>query len=658
MPRVRFLLFSILILGLAAGEARRSTGALSESDALVAAAAVGANIQDPALRFTSRFTGAVVRAARALEPGSELFPLVHLAASVLLAGAAAMSAGIAALSVNGGSGAATAAGIAVGAGVLFGRTTGFGGVAGGGVAMTLALLSGGALAWIAPRPQPFAGGLLLGLACVEHPFAMFAIPGFLAAAIGMELRDGGDDPKLLRRAAAGFVVGLLGMIVPGSVGDATALARFASPSAWIPNLVLLAKALWFAAGPLGLLAAIYGFGALHDGAARRARPFLLVFLVSAVAGIFVTTKDQNVLHAITCWGFLFFLAPAAESLSSRLVRRGLPKLRAALFTLGAAIALSTALFLMNRASLDARAERGLAWARDSFDRLSENGILFTANPVHWALVSDGQRPDLDVVLVDEPRTIKMRQSILGLFAPNETTQDVGSAPAFARLLADNIAHRPVFFDPTLFFQVARRDSILAGGWQANPFGIAFRIGPTGVKSDEAESKASAVLWDEYDLTPGTPPSAIRGGLGGDDYYARSLLQSASLNLENGLPRDAEREFLFALTLEKSNPNLARFGLARIFLERQNFEEVIGALEGKIDPARDGAWLGYRMLGVAFLRLGETARAIPVLEEAQRLCPAQYDREQSEVASLLKGAREGRRLPGRVPVTIPRSDRER
>ena len=184
------------------------------------------------------------------------------------------------------------------------------------------------------------------------------------------------------------------------------------------------------------------------------------------------------------------------------------------------------------------------------------------------------------------------------------------------------------------------------------------MAPLGESPSEEESKAAAVLWDKYDLRPGTPPAQLRDGLGGNEYYRRALLQSAALNLNLRLRRDAEREFLFALSLPDANPNPAIFGLGRIALERQNFEAAVETIEPRVRRDREGAWAALQLLGTAYMRMGEPEKAKGPLREALQLIPPALISERRVVEDLIRGADEGRRLPGRVPDPTPVPDRER
>jgi hypothetical protein len=647
MPDTRYLFAALLALGLAAAAAFRSTGALGAEDALVAAAAQGASVLDPPLRLTTRATGIVVQAMRAIEPTRALFPLVHVTPAILMALVAALSGAIAFRTASAGAAARVGAGIAVGAACLFGADLGAAGRAAGASATILALLAGAAFAWISPKPRAFTGGLLAGLAAIEHPLVFLLLPGFALAALGAAIRaEPGADGRILRRAGIGFAVGLAGIVLEGSDAHGAPLLRLAAPAAWIPSFARLVLTLWEAVGPVGLAFALGGVFALFAGHARHARPFLLIHAVPAFVSIFFVPGDPHVLRALVAWPFLFFMVPGFCAAATRWEALRSGARRAALAAAALAAISSIVLLAMNRAAVDRRSERGIEWARDAFDRMTENGVLFTANPVHWALVADGERPDLDVILVDRPETVRMRRSTLGLFAP-EPKDGVLDRTAFVReLIALNLPHRPCFLEPAIYFDAARRNQILGDTWQVHPFGLAFRIAPRGAQPTEPELKAAALLWDEYDLRPGTPPAELRGGLSGNDYYRRSLLQSASLHLDLGSSVDAEREFLFGLTLEKTNPNPALLGLGRIFLERESFEEAVSALAPRVLPDADGAWAVYRLLGLAYLNLADFEGAKRAFSSAIERVPSTFVAERRDLQNLLEAAQQGRRLPGR------------
>jgi tetratricopeptide (TPR) repeat protein len=636
MFQARILFLAILLLGLAASAAFRAAGAVSEKDALFAAAAQGTPL-------SARYAGAFIQAVRTLNPGADLFPVLHQAMGSLLALAAAVASLSAFQACGGGSAARVFAGIMVGTAILFGSATGIAGTDASSIPMVLVLLSAATISWLGSRPRAFAGGILLGLAVVEHPAVFLTLPGFLAMVLGVSLRaEPDDEARLLKRAGLGFLAGLAAILLKGSPESWVSGFGITSPLRWFDGIGELLRVLVTSAGPLGFAAGLAGIAALFQGHARRARPFLLIHSFPAAAMIFGRGGDRDVLAALAAWSFLYFFIPAIEAAVARFSRARVTRVLPAYALLSSAI-----LFLMNRGHLDRTSEKDLAWARDSFDRLTENGLLLTANPVHWALAADGERSDLDVVYVDDPASLQMHQSPLGLAVP-ELPHSKPMTPEFlAELIAKNISQRQIFFDPALFFRTEQRTAILGDRWQAQPFGLAFRIAGRGEKQPEAEAKASGLLWANYEIRPDTPKSPLRDGLTGNAYYARSLLQSAALYAESAQRTDAEREFLLAMTLEDVNPNLAALGLARVFFERQNFEQAVNTLS-RIRDDREGAWLARKILGATHYRLGHFDEARREIEAAMRLTPPEQISETESMQRILEAIESGRSIP-RLPV---------
>jgi tetratricopeptide (TPR) repeat protein len=223
----------------------------------------------------------------------------------------------------------------------------------------------------------------------------------------------------------------------------------------------------------------------------------------------------------------------------------------------------------------------------------------------------------------------------------------------SELIAMNMAKRPIFLDPALFFRNEERAAILGERWRVLPFGLAFRVEPRETKSGRLDAEASGLLWASYNLQPGTPASPLRDGLTGNRYYARGLLQSASLYAESGQRTDAEREFLLAMTLPDANPNLAALGMARVFFERQSYEEVVNTLSSRIHEDRDGAWLAKKVLGTAYFRLGKYDEAQREIESAMRLTPVELVAERESMQRIMQAIENGRKFPkleiyGRIP----------
>jgi hypothetical protein len=642
----RVLFLAILVLGLAASAAFRSTGAVSEKDALVAAAAQGASILDPPLRLTTKLFSTFVQAARRLDPGSGLFPVIHGASGALLALAAAVTSCAAFAATRGGVHLRVAAGILTGAACLFGAI-GVSGTDASAVPMLVLLLSGATLAWIGDRPRAATGGILLGLAVTEHPYVLLTLPGFLAMALGISVRSRPEDEaRLFRRACLGFLFGLTAFFLAGS-GVHSSRFGISAPKEWLRGLGHFIQALWSGVGPFGLGATLFGLGGFFQGQGRRVRPFFLIHLLLAAAMIFARPQDPEVLAALTVWSLLYSFIPAVEAASLRL-----PARRSS--AIGAFALVSSAfLFLLNQKNLDRTREHGIDWARDSFDRLTENGLLLTANPVHWALAADLERADLAVVYVDEPATLKLRRSPLGLFAPDSVPKTLD--PQFLRRLIEmNLPHRSVFFEPTLFFRNETREAILGSEYSSHPFGLAFRIARRADKPTPVEVRASTLLWDGYDIHPETPVSSLRGGLTGNQYYARSLLQSGALYLEAGLTRDAEREFIFVLSNEDGIHNLAAMGLGRVFFDRQRYADVVEILAPRIRNDREGAWIARKVLASAQLYSGNFEDARRNAQDALRLCPPQLAGEISSIRDLLVAIEKKKQVarPAAEPAPIP------
>lgn len=640
MFQARILFLAVFLLGLAASAAFRSTGAVSAHDALFAASTQGASLLDPPLPLSTGTAGNFIRTVRTIKPGAELFSVLHVATGILLALAAAFAAVSAFAALKGGNGTRTATGFMVGAAALFGAATGSSGTDASAIPMVLLLLSAATFSWLGSRPRAFTGGILLGLAAAEHPAVFFTLPGFLAMALGLSLRTEPEDgARLWKRAGFGFLVGLLTIFLGDRGAHHDSGFGIASPLRWFGGIADLLRTLITQASPLGFAAGLVGIAALFQGHSRRVRPFLLIHFVLAL--LIVTTRggDRAMFAALAGWSFLYFFIPAIEAatarFSSRTVARSLPAV---------ALLSSTILLWMNRGVLDRSTEKDLAWAHDSFDHLTGNGVLLTANPVHWAFVADGERSDLDVVLVDEPASLKMHRSPLGLLAPDLPASKTMTPKFLSELIAMNVAQRPVFLDPSLFFRTPQRVAIVGERWQLQPFGLAYRVFPREAKATETDAQASGLLWASYQVRPGTPASPLRDGLTGNQYYARGLLQSAALYAESGRRGDAEREFLLAMTLDDANPNLAALGLARVFFERQSFEEVVNTLSPRIRDDREGAWLARKVLGMAHLQLGHFDEARREVETAMRLTPAELVSERQSMQNILDAIERERKFP--------------
>jgi hypothetical protein len=298
MKPSRVLFLAILLLGVAGAATFHASGALSETDARLALAARDGSLAlSPPAPVSSRVFRLGVDLIRLVWAPTGLFRALHLTAGFLLALAAATSALVAARlgAERGASGLAAA--ILVGASMLFGADLAGFGLQAHPTPVLLALLAGSVWAWTSPAPRAVLGGLLLGLATAEHPFALFLLPGFGAFALQATLRlPPAAGGALLRRGTAAFLVGFAAVFLPildasnaGLVHATTphsplaALAAWSSranglfwslggPRRWLAGLLELALALWRNAGPLGLVAGLAGLGFFFSGATRRAAP--------------------------------------------------------------------------------------------------------------------------------------------------------------------------------------------------------------------------------------------------------------------------------------------------------------------------------------------------------------------------------------------------
>jgi tetratricopeptide (TPR) repeat protein len=137
--------------------------------------------------------------------------------------------------------------------------------------------------------------------------------------------------------------------------------------------------------------------------------------------------------------------------------------------------------------------------------------------------------------------------------------------------------------------------------------------------DAVEAKA---LWDDVDLNQRTPPSPLRDGKTVGQWYARILLQDASLYIDLELEQAAERDFLMLLTMDEANHSLAAFGFARLLHMRHSFPEVIRTLQNHARESDEDAWRAYQLLGNTCLRESRWEEAISALETAIRIAPAE------------------------------------
>ncbi len=668
----RTLAVLILVLGLAAAAAFHSTGALGARDALVAATLNEGVAGSPPLPLTSRMLAACVHAVRLIQPGAGVFHAMHFGGGLLLALAAALSALVAYQGARGFPGAGFAAGLFVATALLFGADTARFAMTGGPVAPLLLLLSAAAYAWTRNKPWPFAGGLLLGLAIAEHPLCLFLVPGFVLLARGMCRRGArANDPWILVRLAGGLVIGLAALALPladsaghplldhgdpGTFSRALALwwgepgspfYEFHSPRSWPSGFVGVWASLWKNVGPLGILLGLAGIHGFRRGHGQLAKPFLVGVALPALAIFLGDARDASLLRILLAWPFLFWTVPTwtafaranaggetAETSQQR-TAWSLP-----------ALAILSALILLfaNRGTIDRSAERGIAWARDSFEPLPENTLLLTGNPVHLVLAADGEREDMDVVYVGDASTLMASRNGREISAPASPPLGPLTPKALAEIVAQNLESRPVFLEPTIFFQHDLRIALQGSRWKLLPLGLAFEFRGAGEDTPKDHSIRSSSTWASYELTPDTPASPLRGGLTGNEFYARGLLQSAALHLDLDLLNDAEREFLLALSLDEANNTLAALGLARVFFERKNYGEAARTLKEHVRDDDPGAWTARRLLGNALLRLKQEEEAVQEFRRALQLAPATPPEEREALETLVRNLE--RQLPAR------------
>lgn len=670
---LRAIFLSILVLGLAVAVAWHASGAVSERDALHVAAAAGAGVTtSPPAPVTSRLLGIGIETLRALWAPLSLFRAAHLVAGFWLALAAGLSALVAARMAGGRDerpGAGLAAGLFVGAAVLFGEDTGGLGLLATPVPVLLALLAGSAAAFVSPRPRPLLGGLLLGLATAEHPFVLFLLPGFGALALGSTLRARAEEGRgMIRIAWFGFALGLAALFLPvldgrGSrllfVGDPDSAGRALAawfggpdgafwhpggPRRWVAGVLEVVFSAWRAAGPLGLVLGLGGLVVFFTGRARLGRPYLLAFLVPAAALVFGEFRDPRVAAALLGWTFLFWTGPVFalawdrfaggsedEPPTDEQARR-----RADLRTPVTALLAGGLLFAFHGPRLDQSAERGIGWASTVLETSPERSVLLTANPIHVALAAAGTRPDVDVIYLPEPTSLAARRTGNDYLPPDlrRPTDRIGTGE-LQRLLAFCLASRPVLIDPQAYFDPAWREAVLAGTRVVAPHGLAFRVIEVAAPVADEEVQAATAAWRGVDPIPGTPPNPLREDLGGDEWFARGLLQSASLWVERDEKLQAEAEYLLALSHPVVNPNVAALGMARLLFDRRNWTGAAETLRGRIRDDLELAWVARRLLANSLLQAGRREEAREELRRALQLTPPELAAERRSMEGLLE-----------------------
>ncbi|MFN8177955.1 MAG: hypothetical protein U0167_08505 [bacterium] len=657
MKPSRLLFVAVLFAGLAAAATFHASGALSDADARLAVAARDGSLATwPPSPISSRVFHLGVVLVRLVWAPTGLFRALHLTAGLLLALAAAASAIVAFRLGADRRATGLAAAVLVGASMLFGRDLAGLGLAAQPVSVLLLLLAGCAWAWTGATPRAALGGFFLGLAVAEHPLVLFLLPGFGAFALQATLRVAPEgDAGVLRRIALGFLAGFAAVFLPILDASNTGLLHVATPHSplaalaawarsphgafwsitgprhWGEGVVRLAHVLWRNAGPVGVLLGLAGIGSFFAGAARLARPFLIVHALLALAIVFGRPADAGTAAVLAGWSFLFWTTPALADLEGRLAaRRGSDLSHAAVVTPLVAAVASAALLALNGRSIDRAAEKGVTWTSTVLDTLPPDSILLTRNPVALALAADGRRPDVDVVHLDEPSTLTAFRTGRLLLPLGETPPARVDPEVLRTLLAASEGARGIFLDPSVYFAVDRRTELLGKDWIAVPHGLAFRVAEVGWKPSNDERQAAALAWDGVNVTPDTPASPLRDGLRGSAYFARSLVQSAYLHLEQERGDDAEREFLIALGHPGVNRTLAALGYARLLHQRRNWREVAATLESYVRDDDEGAWVARRFLGATYVRLGDRRRALLALQRALRLAPASLASERAAI----------------------------
>jgi len=244
------------------------------------------------------------------------------------------------------------------------------------------------------------------------------------------------------------------------------------------------------------------------------------------------------------------------------------------------------------------------------------------------------------VHLDEPSTLTAFRSGRLLLPLGEKAPSRISPETLQTLFTASEGARAIFFDPSVYFAVDRRTELLGAHWVARPYGVAFRVAEAGWEPSPEEQQAAVLAWEGVNVTPDTPPSALRDGLDGSRYFARSLLQAAYVDLEQGRSDDAEWEFLVALGHPAANRTLAALGYARVLHERRNWRAAVETLEAWVRDDEEGAWVARRFEGATYALLGDRTRAVLSLQRALRDTPSSAAGDRAAIA------REIRELSGR------------
>ena len=657
MGPIRALFLGMLALGLATTAAFHAGGALDVRDALAAAALRGGAAGSPPGALTTAGLRLGVDVIRLAWASTATFRAMHLAAGFLLSLAAALSAVVAARSTGRSARAALLPGLgaalAVGAATLFGPDLGGPGLRGSPVAGLLLLLAGSAVAWTAPAPRAFWGGLLLGAAVAEHPIVLFLLPGFAGLGLGALLRIPPErSGRFLLRATAGVVVGLGALALPlvppagtpvlGTDGAGTIAGAlriwwvdagrpfwsFVGPARWGAGLADALGTVLRDAGPVGALLGFAGVVLFFSGRSSRLRPFLLAHGLPAIAAITGEFRDETVARALLGWTFLFWMVPTLVALHERWDGDRVP-FRSVL----AGVAVAAALLFPSAGSLDRSSEADLEWARSTFDPLPPDALLLTSNPVHLVFAADGERPDVGVVYTPRASTLRTAWRPGGAPPPPVPPGRGLQGETLHALATRASASRPVVIDPSVHFDAGARAALLKDRWIERPWGPAFLLEPADVVLDAASAREGMVPWASVDSPWDLPASPLRDGLDGAGFYGRALLQSASTYLDLGFPEEAEQQFLVALSLPGGNRSLAAFGVGQSLAMRHFTRSAIATLEFGLREEDEGAWLASRSLANLYLLARDRTAARREIKRALRLLPPERETERAELRAL-------------------------
>ncbi len=632
MTPARWLLVTVIALGLATALAFHSSGALSEGDALTVTALSGGVSTSPPMPVSTRAVEFSARVVRLVWAPTGIFRAAHLGASLWLTLAALLTA-ILARRLAGGTALGFAAGFLAASALLFGGVTGRHGLEAGPVAPQLAMLASAALCWTGESLRPRLGGLLLGLAVADQPLALLLAPGFALLA-----RDAADRRSgFLGRAGVGVLLGLLALFLPLAdareagildtghpstplralaawMGSLTPAWRFGGPESGIAGVTAVALAAWRSLGPIGLALALGGAWVLWKGAPTSAgRAFVLAFVPAALARFFGTPSHPELLDSLLSWCLVLWTVPGLVALT----RTPDDERRAPYIALATVLALVA----FGVGHVDRSAEKDVRWAGTVLETLPGDALLLTSNPVQAALLPETDRGDVDLVYLPDGSSLTAYRTGQDLL-PFGTVIPPG--PVAEELTLEVVragtARRPVLIDPSLYFDSDTQAMFTAAGWTCLPHGLAFQLLPPEARPSNEQASRAVLAWEDVNVQPGTPESELRDGLTGGQYYARGILQSGVEYVERDRGFDAERDFLLALSHPDVSRTLAAHGLARVFFERGDYAEAVNTLESWVEDDDPGAWVALKMLASAYTLTRDRDRAVATLQRALSIVP--------------------------------------